>query len=104
MRYFPPLRNWRLPDLRKPCLPNAGCELSLPSPDPRQVMFLGHFDTAMAEQRRYLVDGNSRQQQFHGEGVAEHVRMATFGCAIGISDIGYTKELKKAALVPLDSA
>lgn len=57
MSYFPPLRNWRLPDLRKPCLPNAGCELSLTSPDPRQIMFLGHFDTAMTEQRRYLVDG-----------------------------------------------
>jgi hypothetical protein len=65
-------------------------------------MFLVHFDTAMAKQRRYLIDRNSCQQQFHGKGVAEHVRMATFARAIRISDVGDAKELAKAALVTLD--
>lgn len=67
-------------------------------------MFLSHFDAAVPEQHRYLINRYSAQQELNREGVAEHMRMAAFGCAIGISDIGQTKELTKAALVALDSA
>ncbi len=64
-------------------------------------MLLCHLDAAVAEQHRYLINWNSGQQQFYRKGVAEHVGVATFACAVRISDIGDSKQLAKATLVIL---
>ncbi len=47
-------------------------------------MLLGDLDAAVPQEQRDLVDGHSGQQQFDGEGVAEHVRVTALQCAVRI--------------------
>lgn len=55
-------------------------------------MLLGHADAGMAEQYRDLVDGDSSQEHFDGEGIAEHVTMGALGSAVRLAQIGHFEE------------
>ena len=67
-------------------------------------MLLSHFDTAVPEKDRHLLDRNSGQEEFDCERVAKHVGAARLRSSIQVSDIGDAKQLAKAALVTLDRA
>jgi hypothetical protein len=98
------LMNCRLPYLRKPGLLDTATKLTLSRSNPGQILFLCHFDAAMAQQYRNLINGKPRQEQLDRKGVTEHVRPAGFGSSIKVSEICDTKKFTEATLVPLNSA
>lgn len=61
-------------------------------------MLFGDAHAGMAEQDRNLIDGNAGQQHFDGEGVTEHVAVATLGCAVRLAEIGNAEETTIGAL------
>ena len=61
-------------------------------------MLFGDLHRGVTEQDRDLVNRYTSQQHLDREGVAEHVRMASFPLAIELSDIGDPKE---PAVAPL---
>jgi hypothetical protein len=88
-------RRGQLLDLAEPGLANAGSQLFLPGLPPWQTMLFRHLYAATPEQGRNLVDGNTRQQQLHREGVAEHMGAAGLGTAIGSRRAAIRKSLRK---------
>ena len=77
---------------------NALFELILPRPYPRRVVFFGDADAGMAEEDRYLIDGNASQKHLDGEGIAEHMAVATFWRAVRLAEIG---DFEKPAICTL---
>src|SRR5579862_2760494 len=52
----------------------------------------------MAEQKRNLIDGHTRQEHFDREGVAEHVRVAALSFAVRSPNIRQLEDPAKAPL------
>jgi hypothetical protein len=67
---------------------HAFFQLILPSAYPRRVVLFGDADAGMAEQDRDLIDGNAGQKHLNGEGVSEHMAVATLWRAVRLAEIG----------------
>jgi len=67
-------------------------KLILAGADPRRIVLFRDADAGVTEQDGDLIDGDSGQQHFDGEGVAEHVAMGTLGCAVRLVQVGYSKK------------
>ena len=61
-------------------------------------MLFRHTDASVAEEDGDLIDGDSGQQHFDGEGVAEHVAVGALGRAVRLVQVGYSKKTPVGAL------
>ena len=59
-----------------PCLHGIGFEFVLKRLHPRFVVLLGDFNRRVTKQHRDCLEGHAVLEQFHGERIAEHVRVA----------------------------
>jgi len=75
-----------------PCRLYAFFKLILAGADPGGIVLFRDADAGMTEQDGDLIDGDSGQQHFNGEGVAEHVAVGALACAVGLVQVGNGKE------------
>ena len=81
-----------------PCVTDAFLKLDLPGLHKRGIALLGDLHGSMAQQKRDLIDGYTREEHLDCEGVAEHVRVAAFDLAVRGPDIS---ELEKTTIASL---
>ena len=81
-----------------PCRLHTFLELILAGADPGRVVLFCDAYAGVAEQDGDLIDGDSGQQHFDGEGVAEHVAVGALGSAVRLVQVGYSKETPVGSL------